>query len=306
MTVKIVPNDKGIYARVSTFNGSQTCENQFLELRRYCDARGWVVHAEYTDEMSGAKDRRPGLDRLLLDARRARFNVVVCWALDRIGRDLKHLLAVLEDFQSLNIPFVSLKEGVDLCSASGRLQLAILAALSQFERERLRERTVAGLERARAEGKRLGASLGAGARWEARIRPGHLSARGRQTPWCREINASALAITGPTKPLRSSLTFRLRIPTIQGHLERGRWPQYSVVFWACALDHAWSVGIAFVSQRHSLRRTRRSRNPMAKATPRPESNTSHLAGEYFVAAELYKRGYSVAMTLGNRAAMGIE
>ena len=106
--------------------------------------------------MSGAKDRRPGLDRLLLDARRARFNVVVCWALDRIGRDLKHLLAMLEDFQSLNIPFVSLKEGLDLGSASGRLQFAILAALSQFEGERLRERTVAGLEHARAERKRLG------------------------------------------------------------------------------------------------------------------------------------------------------
>jgi DNA invertase Pin-like site-specific DNA recombinase len=106
--------------------------------------------------MSGAKDRRPGLDRLLLEARRARFHVIVCWALDRIGRDLKHLLAVLEDLQSLKIPFVSLKEGLDLGSASGRLQLAILAALSQFERERLRERTVAGLERARAQGKRLG------------------------------------------------------------------------------------------------------------------------------------------------------
>ena len=103
-----------VYARVSTSNGSQTCENQLLELRRYCEARGWTVHAEYTDEMSGAKDRRPGLDRLLLDARRARVQVVVCWALDRIGRDLKHLLAVLEDLQSLNIPFVSLKEGLDL------------------------------------------------------------------------------------------------------------------------------------------------------------------------------------------------
>jgi DNA invertase Pin-like site-specific DNA recombinase len=64
--------------------------------------------------MSGAKDRRPGLERLLLDARRARVQVVVCWALDRIGRDLKHLLAVLEDLQSLSIPFVSLKEGLDL------------------------------------------------------------------------------------------------------------------------------------------------------------------------------------------------
>jgi DNA invertase Pin-like site-specific DNA recombinase len=146
----------GLYARVSTSNGSQTCENQLLELRRYCEARGWEVYAEYTDTMSGAKDRRPGLDRLLLDARRRRFDCVVTWALDRIGRDLKHLLHVLEDLQSLNIPFVSLKEGLDLGSASGRLQLAILAALAQFERERLKERTIAGLERARAQGKRLG------------------------------------------------------------------------------------------------------------------------------------------------------
>jgi DNA invertase Pin-like site-specific DNA recombinase len=145
-----------IYARVSTSNGSQTCENQLLELCRYCDARGWTVYTEYTDEISGVKDRRPGLDRLLLEARRARFQVVVCWALDRIGRDLKHLLGVLEDLQSLNIPFVSLKEGLDLGSASGRLQLAILAALSQFERERLKERTLAGLARARMQGKRLG------------------------------------------------------------------------------------------------------------------------------------------------------
>ena len=161
--------------------------------------------------MSGAKDRRPGLDRLLLDARRAKINVVVCWALDRIGRDLKHLLAVLEDFQSLNIPFVSLKEGLDLGSASGRLQLAILAALSQFERERLRERTVAGLERARAQGKRLGRPSEPVPLGKLESVQGHLCARGRETSRCRQVDASALAITGPTKPLRSSLTFRLRI-----------------------------------------------------------------------------------------------
>ena len=169
-----------VYARVSTSNGSQTCENQLLELRRYCEVRGWVVHAEYTDEMSGAKDRRPGLDRLLLDARRAKVQVVVCWALDRIGRDLKHLLAVLEDLQSLNIPFVSLKEGLNLGSASGRLQLAILAALSQFERERLKERTIAGLERAGA-GEAPRTAFGAGACWKARGGEGNLGARGCQT-----------------------------------------------------------------------------------------------------------------------------
>jgi len=79
---------------------------------------GWEVYAEYTEEMCGAKDRRPGLDRLLLEARRAR-QVVVCWALDRIGRDLKHLLAVLEDLQCLNIPFVSLRRAWILAQQAG-------------------------------------------------------------------------------------------------------------------------------------------------------------------------------------------
>ena len=153
--------------------------------------------------MSGAKDRRPGLDRLLLDARRAKINVVVCWALDRIGRDLKHLLAVLEDLQSLNIPFVSLKEGLDLGSASGRLQLAILAALSQFERERLRERTVAGLERARAQGKRLGRPSEPVPLGKLESVKGISVRAGREASWSRQVDASALAITGPTKPLRS-------------------------------------------------------------------------------------------------------
>jgi DNA invertase Pin-like site-specific DNA recombinase len=109
-----------IYARVSTSNGSQTCENQLLELRRYCEARGWTVHAEYTDEMSGAKDRRPGLDRLLLDARRARVQVVVCWALDRIGRDLKHLLAVLERGGPIIRSILNLQSGPGIWSRAGQ------------------------------------------------------------------------------------------------------------------------------------------------------------------------------------------
>jgi DNA invertase Pin-like site-specific DNA recombinase len=145
-----------LYARVSTSNGSQSVETQLLELRRHCELRGWKIYSEYTDEISGTKDRRPGLDRLLLDARRGKFDVVVCWALDRIGRDLRHLLTLLEDLQGLNIPVISLKEGLDFSSASGRLQVTLLAALSAFERERLKERTIAGLNRARSLGKRLG------------------------------------------------------------------------------------------------------------------------------------------------------
>jgi DNA invertase Pin-like site-specific DNA recombinase len=94
-----------IYARVSTVD--QEPENQLQELRRYIEARGWTA-AEYVDRgVSGAKDRRPALDRLLADARRRRFDVVVCWRLDRLGRNLKHLITLLEDLQALGVAFVN-------------------------------------------------------------------------------------------------------------------------------------------------------------------------------------------------------
>src|ERR671914_3089516 len=101
-----------IYARVSTTE--QSCENQLLELRRYCEARGWGVFKEYVDEgVSGAKDRRPALDQLVTDAKRRRFDVLVCWRLDRLGRNLRHLVTMLEELQDLDIPFVSRGEGID-------------------------------------------------------------------------------------------------------------------------------------------------------------------------------------------------
>jgi DNA invertase Pin-like site-specific DNA recombinase len=118
-----------ISARVSTSNGSQTCENQLLELRRYCEARGWIVFKEYVDEgVSGAKDRRPALDQLVADAKRRRFDVLLAWRLDRVGRNLRHLVLLLEDLQAIGVGFVSLNEGIDLSTPAGRLQLHILAA----------------------------------------------------------------------------------------------------------------------------------------------------------------------------------
>src|SRR5688572_13110858 len=144
-----------IYARVSTTD--QTCENQLLELRRYADARGWTVTREYVDEgVSGAKERRPALDSLVKDAKRRRFDVLVCWRLDRLGRNLRHLVTLLEDLQAVGVSFVSLGEGIDCTTPAGKLQLHILAALAEFERERIRERVLAGLARAKAQGKRLG------------------------------------------------------------------------------------------------------------------------------------------------------
>src|SRR5712691_2419373 len=143
-----------IYARVSTVD--QEPENQLQELRRYVEARGWSA-VEYVDRgVSGAKDRRPALDQLLADARRRRFDVVVCWRLDRLGRNLKHLIMLLEDLQALGVAFVSLAEGIDATTPAGKLQMHILGAIAEFERERIRERVLAGLQRARSQGKRLG------------------------------------------------------------------------------------------------------------------------------------------------------
>ena len=144
-----------IYARVSTLD--QEPENQLQELRRYVEARGWTG-VEYVDRgQSGAKERRPALDQLLADAkRRKKFAIVVCWRLDRMGRNLKHLITLLEELQSLGVAFVSLAEGIDATTPAGKLQMHILGAIAEFERARIVERVRAGLQRRRAEGKPLG------------------------------------------------------------------------------------------------------------------------------------------------------
>lgn len=143
-----------IYARVSTLD--QEPENQLRELREYCSRRGWQPR-EYVDKgVSGAKEKRPALDQLLLDARRRRFDVLVCWRLDRLGRNLRHLILLLDDLHATGVAFVSLAEGIDATTPAGRLQLHVLGAIAEFERSRVQERVKAGLARVRAQGKRLG------------------------------------------------------------------------------------------------------------------------------------------------------
>ena len=143
-----------VYARVSTLD--QEPENQLDELRRYVTARGWSG-VEYVDQgVSGAKERRPALDQVIQDARRRKFDVLVVWRLDRLGRNLKHLVTLLDELQALGVAFVSLGEGLDCTTPAGRLQLHVLAALAEFERARIAERVQAGLARARKQGKRLG------------------------------------------------------------------------------------------------------------------------------------------------------
>ena len=108
-----------VYARVST--SEQNCENQLIELRHYVEARGWAA-TEFVDRgVSGAKDKRPALDVLLRDAKRRRFDVLVCWRLDRLGRNLKHLITLLEELQSVGVAFVSLAEGIDATTPAGKL-----------------------------------------------------------------------------------------------------------------------------------------------------------------------------------------
>lgn len=143
-----------IYARVST--PDQDPDNQLLELRRYVGARHWVP-TEYVDRgVSGSKDRRPALDQLMSDARRRKVDVVVVWRLDRFGRNLRHLITAIDELNAVGVAFVSLGENIDTTSPTGRLLLGVMASFAEFERERIRERVLAGLHRARTQGKRLG------------------------------------------------------------------------------------------------------------------------------------------------------
>lgn len=143
-----------VYARVSSME--QEPENQLRELRRYVEARGWTA-VEYVDRgVSGSKESRPALDQLAKDARRRKFDVLVVWRLDRLGRNLRHLILLLEELTAVGVNFVSLNEGIDTGTPAGRLQLHLLGAIAQFERERIVERVHAGLNRARAQGRQLG------------------------------------------------------------------------------------------------------------------------------------------------------
>jgi DNA invertase Pin-like site-specific DNA recombinase len=145
-----------LYARVSTLNG-QHPEMQLAELREYCARRGWQVTEEYVDEgVSGSKESRPALNRLMADAHRRRFDLVACWKIDRFGRSLKHLVNALADLDAYGVGFVSLKDNLDLTTPSGRLMFQIIGAMAEFERALIQERVRSGLNAARARGKQLG------------------------------------------------------------------------------------------------------------------------------------------------------
>jgi len=146
-----------IYARVSTANNSQDPEVQLRELREYCQRRGWEIASEFVDVgVSGSKDSRPQLNRLMADAKRRRFDAIVVHRFDRFARSVSHLLRALEEFRALGIEFVSLSEQVDTSTPTGKMVFTVLGAVAELERSLIAERVKAGLRNARAKGKRLG------------------------------------------------------------------------------------------------------------------------------------------------------
>jgi DNA invertase Pin-like site-specific DNA recombinase len=146
-----------IYARVSTANNGQDPTMQTRELREYCERRGWAVAGEYVDiGISGTKEKRPELDRLMADAHQRRFDVIVVWKFDRFARSVSHLLRALETFRAQGIEFVSFSEQLDTSTPAGKMVFTVLGAVAELERGLIVERVRAGLRNAKAKGKKLG------------------------------------------------------------------------------------------------------------------------------------------------------
>jgi DNA invertase Pin-like site-specific DNA recombinase len=154
LPTKAKPKRAAIYARVST--GDQHLETQLLDLREIAKQRGYEVAHEYTDVISGAKSKRPGLDQLLADARRHRFDIVLVAAFDRVARSVRHFLEVLDELAHLGIEFVSLGENIDTGGPLGRAIVVIVGAIAELEKSLIVERVRAGMRRAKLEGRRIG------------------------------------------------------------------------------------------------------------------------------------------------------
>ena len=143
-----------VYTRVSSLD--QHLETQSLDLHQMAVQRGYEIVQEYTDRISGAKAKRPGLGQMMADARRGRFDVVLVWASDRLARSVRHFLEVLDEFNRLNIEFVSFREQIDTGGPLGRAIVVIIGAIAELERNLIVERVRAGMRRARLEGTHIG------------------------------------------------------------------------------------------------------------------------------------------------------
>src|SRR5262245_8025792 len=146
-----------IYARVSTRDRGQDVNTQLLPLREYAQRRGFTVVQEYVDHgVSGAKDRRPALDKLMKAARAREFDALLVFKLDRFGRSLQHLTAALSEFKALGIEFVSITESIDTSTPAGKALFGMIGVFAEFEHDLISERVRAGMARARKQGAKFG------------------------------------------------------------------------------------------------------------------------------------------------------
>jgi DNA invertase Pin-like site-specific DNA recombinase len=194
-----------LYLRVST--DSQTVENQERELRASAARMGHEVVAVYRDDgISGARgrDRRPGFDALHRDIARRKFDLVMAWSVCRLGRSLRDLLSLLEDMRAKNVDLYLEKQGLDTSTPSGRLMFQMVGAFSEFEREMIRERVVAGMKRARADGKHVGRPKMDPAKREAIIRALGKPNRPGVRAIARQFRVSPTTIQGISRESRSA------------------------------------------------------------------------------------------------------
>lgn len=146
-----------LYARVST--DKQTCENQLQELRTIAARMNYTIVTEFVDNgISGMKTRqnRPALDQLMKSATQRKFDMVMCWSIDRLGRSLQNLVEILNELQALKIDLFFLQQGMDTSTPSGRMIFSVFGAIGEFERDLIRERVIAGQKRAVANGVKIG------------------------------------------------------------------------------------------------------------------------------------------------------
>ena len=209
MSKASIPNTKAdglravcaLYMRVSTKGHGQTTDTQALALREYAERRGFEIASEYRDEgISGSKDSRPALDRLMKDARTRKFDVVIVARFDRFARSVSHLLRALEEFSHLGVDFVSLSESIDTSTPMGKMIFTGLGAVAELERNLIKERVHMGISRARKQGKRLGRPKRVFDREKAQTMLQSMSVRevARQLGVSRGVVDRALSLTDAT------------------------------------------------------------------------------------------------------------
>jgi DNA invertase Pin-like site-specific DNA recombinase len=201
----------GIYARVST--GAQTVENQLRELREIAERHGWFVAAEFKDAgISGAKgrDQRPGLNRLMHAISRREIDVVAAWSVDRLGRSLQDLLGFLGELHAKNVDLYLHQQGLDTSTPAGKALFQMMGVFAEFERAMIRERVRAGLERAKAQGKKLGRRRNDDPKRAAEV---------------RKLRAKGVGIGKVARTLRVGVSYVQRLEA-EGRL---RWPTFAEV-----------------------------------------------------------------------------